>query len=104
MEMERYHSAAICGFRKKGRKLYDFLRRKGVKVSYILERNYEALGFLEKDMGIPVVGFNESMDFYRQAEVIILSGDLPEDTVKECFGLAGIDVPIMPGEPGWENV
>lgn len=98
MSLERYHSVAICGFRKRGRKLYGFLRQKDVNVAYIMERNYEALSVLEKDIDVPIVGFGENTDFYREADAIIPSGDLPEDMVKECLELAGIDVPVMPNE------
>lgn len=98
MELDKEYSAAICGFRKKGRELYDCLLQKGVHIPYIVERNYEALSLLEKKRGVPVVGFDENMEFYGQADVIILSGDLPEDVIRECFELAGIEMPVIKNE------
>ncbi len=100
MKTEALRSAAICGFRNKGRKLYEYLKQKNIHIPYIIERNYEALAWLETGLDIPIVGFNENADFYRHAEAVILSGDLPEDTVKECLMLAGIDIPVISNE--WE--
>lgn len=89
---------AIYGFRKNGRNLYKLLIKKKIRIVYIVERNYEALGMLEKDLGIPIVGFNEDKSLYGTAKAIILSGDLPEKTARECLELAGIQLPIVSAE------
>lgn len=85
---------AICGFRKKGRELLKRMHEEHMQVAYIIERNYEALSTLEKDIGIPIVGFGENLEFYAQAERILLTGDIPESTVAECLKVAGIDLPL----------
>lgn len=93
----RMLSVAICGFRKQGRALYERLIQRGVHVPYIMERNYQALSETEH-LPIPIVGFNA--DIYEQADVIILTSDLPEELVRECIELAGITVPVI----SWDKI
>ncbi len=95
MNLQDYKAVAICGFRKKGRYLCESLIKQNVNISYIIERNYEAFEKLYVDIKIPIVGFNENMEFYVQADIIILSGDLPEELIRECLELAGIKLPII---------
>lgn len=95
MELGKYDKVALCGFRNHGRKLLEFLKQSDVSVEYIIERNYEALRHLEKDINIPIIGFDEKQDVYQKADVIILSGDLPEQLVMECLTLAEIEVPVL---------
>lgn len=95
MNLQDYEAVAICGFRKKGRSLYKSLIKKNVNISYIIERNYEAFERLYTDVKIPIVGFNEKVEFYAQAEIILLTGDLPEELVRECLELAGIKMPVI---------
>lgn len=93
--LQEYKKVALCGYREKGIQLFNELVQNGKQVPYIIERNYEAFSEIYKDLKIPIVGFNEGPMFYNEAEVIVLSGDLPANIVEECFGLAEIDLPII---------
>jgi len=95
MNSLEYEVVAICGYRNKGRKLYKELLDSGKKVAYIIERNYEALSALEKDLDCRIVGFNENETFYAQADAIIFLGDLPNGVVAECLSLAEIKLPLI---------
>lgn len=90
-----YQKIALGGYRQKGRELYSKLIEMGVDIPYIVERNYQSLTLLEQDLGVEIVGFQKEPEYYRQAEVILLTGDLPEGVIRECFELAGIDVPVI---------
>lgn len=90
-----YQRIAVCGYRQKGRELCRKLLEAGIEVPYIIERNYQALTFLEQGLKIEIVGFQKEPDYYRQAEVILMTGDLPEGVIRECLELAGIDVPVI---------
>ena len=90
-----YRSVALCGYRKQGRELYKKLQATSIEIPYIIERNYQALSLVEKDLGTSIVGFGENAEFYQQAEVILLTGDLPEGIVYECLEIAGINVPVI---------
>lgn len=90
-----YQSIALCGYRQRGRKIYAGLVEKGIKIPYIIERNYQALSILEKDLQVPIVGFGEEPAFYHSAEAILLIGDLPEEIVRESLELAKIDLPLI---------
>lgn len=95
MERKSHPSIALCGYRKQGREMYKKLLEAGVTVPYIIERNYQSLSHWESDLGIRIVGFQESKEFYKKAEAILLTGDLPETIVEEAMELAEIDVPII---------
>ena len=86
---------ALIGYRKKGKALYEYLKSEQVKVPYIIERNYEALRYLENSISVPIVGFDESEEFYKSADVLLWSGDLPFELITECLELAGIKVPVV---------
>lgn len=88
----REKSVAICGFRRYGRKLYEDLKKNGTKIVYILERNVEALEILEWDLDTPIIGFDRGMDLYGQADVLLITPDMPGYVVEECLTLAEIDV------------
>lgn len=90
-----YLSVALCGYRQRGRNMYPQLAEKNIRIPYIIERNYQALKILEKDLGVPIVGFGEESVFYETADAILLTGDLPEDVVRESLELAGIKLPIV---------
>lgn len=94
-ELKNYNAVALCGYRNKGRVLLKDMRKKEVNIVYIIERNYEALRELEKKVKIPIVGFGEEQQYYKKADIILLSGDLPELIVQDCLQMAGIDVPIL---------
>lgn len=95
LKLDNYAAVAIYGFRKKGKKLYEQLMRNHIRIAYIIERNYEALSILEKKIKIPIIGFCENEVIYRKADVILLSGDLPEKPARECLELAGIHIPVI---------
>lgn len=99
-ELKKYSNVAICGYRNKGRALLEKLQNAGIHIPYIIERNYEALGRLEEELEVSIVGFDKAHEFYSQADVILWSGDLPEALVKECMEIAGIDIPMVSVE--WE--
>ena len=90
-----YRAVAICGYRQRGRELYQKLLGEGIEIPYIIERNYQALAVLEAGLGTEIVGFQKPADYYRRAEAILLSGDLPEGIVREALELAGIEVPVI---------
>lgn len=90
-----YRSVALCGYRQKGRNIYQQLAEKNIRIPYIIERNYQALKILENDLGVPIVGFEEEPAFYEEADAILLTGDLPEAVVRESLELAGIKLPIV---------
>lgn len=90
-----YRSIALCGYRQSGRKIYLQLLEQNIRIPYIIERNYQALKVLERDLEVPIVGFGEGPTFYKEAEAVLLTGDLPEDVVEECFKLAGIELPLI---------
>lgn len=92
---KKYHSVALCGYRQRGKKRYKELLATGIQVPYIIERNYQALSVWESDMECEIVGFQMPLDYYRQADAILLTGDLPEATIRETLELAKIDVPII---------
>ena len=82
----------ICGFRRHGRKIYDMLLCSGVKVAYIIERNYEALEVTCSDIATPIVGFNRERDLYSEANLIVVSADISDAVFFECYMLSDIDV------------
>ena len=101
---ERYDckQIAVCGFRQRGKALYQRLLRQGYRVPYIIERNYEALQKLD-DYGLQpvfevpsVVGFNEDKKFYQRAELILVSEDMDFNLIRENMQLADIPVQILP--------
>lgn len=90
-----YQSIALCGYRQRGRDIYLQLAGGNIRIPYIIERNYQALKILEKDLGVPIVGFEEELTFYETADAILLTGDLPETVVRESMELAGIKLPLV---------
>lgn len=90
-----YHSVALCGYRQQGRKIYQQLSQRGIHIPYIIERNYQSLAILEEDLDVEIVGFERNPEFYEQAEVVLLTGDLPETIVREALELAKIEIPII---------
>ncbi len=90
-----YHSVALCGYRQQGRKIYQQLSQKGIHIPYIIERNYQSLSLLEEDLDVEIVGFERTPEFYARAEVILLTGDLPETIIREALEFAKIEVPIV---------
>lgn len=96
MATNKYKCVALCGFRQDGKELYKKLREDGIKVCYIMERNYQSLSLVEKENAeCPIVGFDESVDFYKSADAILISQDLPVDVIKECLALANIELPLV---------
>ncbi len=95
IDLNGYTRIALCGYRKNGIRLCEELKKHDIDVTYILERNYEAFAELYKEIGIPIVGFNENYDFYKRAQAILLSGDLSEEIVRECLKIANIDLPVF---------
>ena len=99
MDLQEYNNVALAGYADNGRRLLKELSDSGKKVIYIIERNYEALRHLEKELHIPIVGFNESNEFYNKADVIVLSGEGSankiDDTYEECIAMAGINVKVI---------
>lgn len=93
--LKKYNSVALCGYRNVGRGLLKHMQEENINIAYIIERNYEALVELEKELKIPIVGFGEELQFYKKADVILLYGDLPDIVVRECLQMAGIDVPTL---------
>ena len=90
-----YTSVALCGYREKGRILYEKLCSEGVSIPYIIERNYQSLSYWESDLESKIVGFQESKEFYNQADAVLLTGDLPDAVIREALELAGINLPII---------
>ncbi|MGN0247294.1 MAG: hypothetical protein ACI4DK_15185 [Lachnospiraceae bacterium] len=90
-----YHSVALCGYRQQGRKIYQQLSQRGIHIPYIIERNYQSLSLLEENLDVEIVGFERAPEFYAQAEVILLTGDLPETIIREALEFAKIEVPIV---------
>ena len=99
MDLQGYNNIALAGYANNGRQLLKELSASGKNVVYIIERNYEALRHLEKELRIPIVGFKEGADFYNKADVIVLSGEGSankiDDTYEECIAMAGIDVKVI---------
>lgn len=93
--MKIYKKVALCGYRQRGKDWYLKLSSLGFEIPYIIERNYEALSRLPENEGLYIVGFGEKKSFYESADVILLTGDLPEELMKEALELAGIEVEIV---------
>lgn len=90
-----YQSIALCGYRRQGQEIYKKLMDAGVKIPYVIERNYQSLSSLDENTHVKIVGFGESKEFYSHAEALLLTGDLPEAIVREALEFAGIEVPVI---------
>lgn len=75
--------------------LYQQLMAKDIRVPYVIERNYQSLSLLPEHREMCIVGFDKDIEFYAQAEVILLTGDLPEEIVREALQFAGIEIPVI---------
>lgn len=95
MDLQEYDNIAIVGYQNKGRHLLKELQESGKKVVYIIERNYEALKYLEGKLQVPIVGFDKEKDFYSKADVILLSEDIHKDIIYECIEMLGISIPVL---------
>ncbi len=85
---------AICGFREYGRLLYEELRKEGVEITCMIEKNYQSLQTIDGSLGIPIVGFSNELNC-NGTEVILVTPDLDIGQVRECLELAEIKVPMM---------
>ena len=75
--------------------------KNGYYVPYIIEPNYQALNGLqglekEASAELLIVGFDKGEEFYKKAEVILVSDDMDFRFVRETMKIAGISVQILP--------
>ena len=100
-KMCAYKKIAICGFSEHGKALYSRLAENGYSVPYIIECDYQDLNGLqavekENFRGLTVVGFDRDADFYKAADVVLVSNDMDFQSVRKTMKQLNFPVQILP--------
>lgn len=99
-EMCTYKSIAICGFGMHGKVLYKRLLENGYSVPYIIECNEDMDGLQaagkEDFQNLKPVGLDKEADFYKTAEVVLVSDDVDFQSIRRNMRGLGFPVQILP--------
>lgn len=100
-EMCEYRRIAICGFGKCGMALFKRLEKAGYVIPYVIEQDCHTIDEFDKigkemKQKVELVGLDKDVDFYKKADILIVSDDLDYESSCEKLKMNAFPIQIFP--------